>query len=207
MTRAHDQRALAFVALAQGALQVRNAIEDLSRGFSFAQRGQAVGADGIRRTPSTRGVDDRTSTQLNRLARLKRTNHECRFLAACALHFVEALSADGDDPRVQLERACHRRQRGERLQDALNNLACQRQFARGQCRPAGGFEQLAHGVVDVVLPRREQANVSIVEQVGRDLFVGFQQQEGDAAFDQPGRCGEPDGPGAEHGHGQFTIDL
>ncbi len=67
-----------------------------------------------------------------------------------------------------------------------------------------GLEQGTGGRVGVVLPWREQADMTPVADVGGDRSTGLIELHGQAALDQVGGGGQSDGAGADHGDGKVV---
>ena len=91
---------------------------------------------------------------------------------------------------------------GQRLEVGLVQVRSRRHRLAGRLLPAMGLEQRAGRRVGVVLPRREQADVAPIADVGGDGRAGLVDLHGQAAPDQVGGSGEADRAGADDGDGE-----
>jgi hypothetical protein len=65
----------------------------------------------------------------------------------------------------------------------VDQFASGRQFFSCRLTPSLSKQEAAGSLVDVVLPRREQANVAISRKVRTDGSTRFEDQERQTAFD------------------------
>ena len=154
---ADHQHAPAGVALAVGAEHVGDAVDDP------VGRGALAGGRARRRRPAgsacvhvpEASITARPGRGARRRPRGRR--HERRLVAARRL-ILSKPRGDGDHAwEAQLRGDL--RQRGQRLEVALDQLVAGRVAVGVRRVPAGGFEQPLGGRVDVELPRREHAHV------------------------------------------------
>ena len=170
--------------------------------------GLALGQDAarakrVRGRPGAGGVDHRPrQVAPDRAVAVRDGEHERLGLAALAEHLVGALPGDGRHLRAGLDHRRHLRRRGERLEVGLVQVRSRRHGLAGRLLPAMGLEQRAGRRVGVVLPRREQADMAPIADVGADGLAGLVDLHGKAAPDQVGGGGQADGACADDGNGE-----
>jgi hypothetical protein len=100
----------------------------------------------------------------------------------------------------------HLRRARERQQVVAENLRAGRDVVRVRLGPAVTRQDASRGVIDVVRPGRERADMRPFGDGRADLVAGFENAHGDAALDQVGRRGKPDRAAADHRDGQ-VVDV
>jgi hypothetical protein len=189
--------ALAGVAAALAAQDVRHAIGDVRGRLAFADRRQSARPGRIRREPGARRIDhrigaDRLVTGAVAIAQLERS-----LGAALGLHLVEACARDAGHPSRGPDMVGKHCARCERLEIALDQLATGRVGLRVGRIPAQGFEQPQGSLVDGILPRREQPDMRPLTDRVTDRGAGFKHGRFEAAFEQMSCCGKADRTGAD----------
>ena len=176
--------------------------------MSVGVLGLALGQDaartqGIRGRPRPGGVDHRPGQVApDRAVAVGDGEHERLGLAAPAEHLVGALPGDRRHLRAGLDHRRHLRRLGQRLEVGLVQVRSRRHRLAGRLLPAMGLEQRAGRRVGVVLPRREQADVAPIADVGGDGRAGLVDLHGQAALDQVGGGGQADRACADDGNGE-----
>jgi hypothetical protein len=130
---------------------------------------------------------------------------ERRLVAPGVLELVDAVTGDGDHARVEVQSRRDLRQRGQRLEVALDDLGPRRVLlVRRRVLPVGG-EQLRGGRVDVVLPRREHTDVGPLANARADAVTGLEHDGLQAAREKVRRGREADRAGTDHRDGKLLM--
>ncbi len=120
--------------------------------------------------------------------------------ASSRLDLVEAGPADRHDPVA--ETAGDGGQLGQRLQILLHDFGTSRQLVGRRGLPPRLFEEVAGGLIDVVLQGGEDPDMTPVPDMGGDIVGGFQDQRFKPVGQQVGCRGQPDRASADDGDGK-----
>ncbi len=189
----------AGVALPLCAGYVGNAVEDPAGGGPLTRCGHAGGTHRVRVHIAAGGVDHRFGEQvLLCTIRLCVLDQEGGLLAPGGLHFVKPLPGDGRHPGAQPN--VGRQPVGEGLEIAVDQVAAGRVGLGVGELPAGPFQQRSGGLVHVVLPRGEHADMRPLAHVGGDPGPRLQHQRREASAQQMGSSRQSNGAGTDHNH-------
>ncbi len=173
---------------------------------SSPSAGRPSAPAGIGRKPRAGRVDHRIGLELLGPLAVLVADGEGLERPAVALHLVEADATDRRDAARGADAILERRARRQRLEVALHQLAARRILRRppAQFQPRRPEQPLGR-LVDVVLPRREHADMAPLAHRMRGLAAGLKHDRLEAAFQRMGGGSETDGPGARIGDGLLGL--
>ena len=170
-------------------------------------RRQAVAAGGIGREPGAGRIDHGIGAQHFGALAVLITDFERRLLPPLGFRLVEAGTADRGDAAGGADRLAQRRSRRQRHQVSIAQLAAGRIGLRVRRIPSCRREQTRRGLVDIVLPRREQLDVLPLADRVAGLRSSLQHDRRHSAFEHVRRSCKADRACSDDGNRLFTHDI
>src|SRR5699024_9572891 len=132
-----------------------------------------------------------------------RSDEEGRSFTAGGSCTVHTGPAHGDDSRACVDRLAQLGSVRQRCQVVAYEFGTCGQVITVGFLPIHGFEQCACGLIDVVLPRREETDVPPFENGCGRCGASFEHDGVDPSGHQVGGCGETGWPGPDDSDGQI----
>ena len=132
-------------------------------------------------------------------------HHEGRRVPAGRRDLVEAGAGDGVHRRAEDDVGRDGRMGRQRLEIVADELQTGRQRLRIRGPPAGILQQATRRVVDVERPGREDPHMAPGLERRRRARAALEDQQRNAALDEPRGCGEPDRTGSDHDDGELRF--